>query len=619
MTDLQQFQDVLNKYMQAMEYVKDWHTNVQRWQKLYDMAHYSKTANKREIQYSDPTFTNTVDLAVGIMLANQLRWHAYGFNPSYAEQKDTGKIEKLLEGILIANDEREERYQRFELFQNFVRDGGGVLYSVFDPEIAERSRTLVDEPIPGGIEKRWMFSEVPICTKVIDPLKFFCLPGGPKRWLMVGRKEVMSVLDVEIMYQVRIEKYAHLTERDRSTTVGELVDAWDWVSVESPVLSAEGTPAYNDVLGKPETYKSMKIRNTIMFDGTPLRGPVIMEGYTDLPYSVQFYKPTGKNPSHWQSILSPLEDTVQLLERSFNRRAYQIDVYTGLPLVTKTQPGRKVNIDPGLYNHISISPDESIEFPTWPGNAPDLQMHMDFLRSRIQQSGFSDVMFGQGNGDSAGYAMAQLGDQNRIRLEQPIKHIELLFTAWAKKTLALLDHFAVGTSICVYGRQRGADYVDYVSVDDLAGYQVRSEIRPTFPNEEQRKVAMSTQVKGTLSNYTIMERYLGVEQPEDEEERILIEKVTNHPASVQYVVMKELSKRAKNGDEIAAQTLQAMQQGGLNGEPGRKKEPNAPEQLTGLQSPDGMPIPQAQGQEVAGSSAADQQSSMANQAPSMMG
>jgi hypothetical protein len=113
MTDLQQFQDVLNKYMQAMEYVKDWHTNVQRWQKLYDMSHYSKAANKREIQYSDPTFTNTVDLAVGIMLANQLRWHAYGFNPSYAEQKDTGKIEKLLDGILIANDEREERYQRF--------------------------------------------------------------------------------------------------------------------------------------------------------------------------------------------------------------------------------------------------------------------------------------------------------------------------------------------------------------------------------------------------------------------------------------------------------------------------------------------------------------------------
>lgn len=618
MTDsAQQFLDVLMKYNRAMAYVKDWHVNVERWQRLYNMGHYAKTASKREIQYNDPTFTNTVDLAVGIMLANQLRWHAFGFTPTHSEQKDTGKIEKLLEGILSVNDEREERYQRFELFQNFVRDGGGIIYSVFDPEVAERTRKLTTIATPEGSEQKWMFNEVPICTKIVDPLKFFCLPGGPKRWLMVGRKESMTVLEVEVQYNVRLEKYAHLSENDKTTQIGEFVDAWDWVMVESPVLKSDGTPAYNEVLGKPETYKHMAIRNTVMFDQIPLRGPTIMQGYIDLPYTVQFYKPTGKEPSKWQSILSPLEDSVALLERSFNRRAYQIDVYTSLPLVTKTQPGRKIQIDPGLYNSVSISPDESIEFPTWPGNSPDLQMHMDFLRSRIQQSGFSDVMFGQGNGDAAGYAMAQLGDQNRIRLEQPIKHIELLLTTWAKKTLSLLDAFASGTSICVYGRQKGVDYVDYVDVTDLSGYQVRSEIRPTYPNEEQRKVAMATQVKGLMSNYRILEKYLGEEQPEDEEQRMLIEKVTNHPASVDYVVRRELTKRAKAGDEVAAMTLQSMQN--ISGEAGRPDGGPNPMQPTGLQSSTGQPVPQATGGEVAGRSAQDVQNSMANARPSMTG
>jgi len=599
----EQYIDVLNKTDRAITYMKDWHTNVDRWQKLYNMAHYAKQAGKREIQYSDPTFTNTVDLAVGIMLANQLRWHAFGFTPSMTEQSDTGMIEKLLEGILSANDEREERYQRFELFQNFVRDGGGILYSVFDPEIAERSRKLVEKVTPEGVTTQWVFTEVPLCVKVIDPSKFFALPGGPKRWLLMGRKETMSVLDVEILYGIKIDKYSHLTEAEKATALGEFRDVWDWVSVNDETA-----------------VKSMAVRNTLMFDSIPLRGPEIMEGYTDLPYKVQFYKPTGDTPSKWQSILSPLEDTVTLLERSFNRRAYQIDVYTGLPLVMKTQPGRKINIDPGLYNSISISPDESIEFPTWPGNSPDLQMHMDFLRSRIQQSGFSDVMFGQGSGEAAGYAMAQMGDQNRIRLEQPIKHIELLFTAWAKQSLALLEHFASGTSICVYGHQRGLDYFDYVDVKNLEGYQVRAEIRPTFPNEEQRKVAMASQVKGMMSNYRILEKYLGEEQPEDEEERMFLEKVTQHPASVQYAVMKELKKRADAGDEVAAMTLQSMQQqpGGITGEPGRPAEGPNPAQLTGLQSPTGQPVPQAMG-ETPGQAPAEVQAGMATAKPSLMG
>jgi hypothetical protein len=613
-----QFNDVLLKYTKAMAYVQDWHTNVQRWQRLYEMSHYPTAAGKRETQYSDPTFTNTVDLAVGIMLANQLRWHAYGFTPTYTEQQDTGKIEKLLEGVLSANDEREERYQRFELFQNFVRDGGGILYSVFDPEIFERAKRLVESPGAEGIDSRWVLNEVPICVKVIDPLKFFCLPGGPKRWLLAGRKENMTVLDVELIYGVQIAKYAHMTERDKSTTNGELVDIWDYVSVSDIVEDLGNGFASTEEDATPKTMH-MAVRNTVMFDNIPLRGPEIMTGYNNLPYTVQFYKPTGKDPSKWQSILSPLEDSVTLLERSFNRRAYQIDVYTSLPLVTKTQPGRTINIDPGLYNSVSISPDESIEFPTWPGNSPDLQMHMDFLRSRIQQSGFSDVMFGQGNGEAAGYAMSQLGDQNRIRLEQPIKHIELLFTSWAKKTLELLDVFAKDMSICVYGRQRGVDYVEHVKIDDLDGYQVRAEVRPTFPNEQQRKVAMASQVKGMMSNYKILEKYLDEEQPEDEEQRMFIEKVTQHPASVEYAVRKELDKRAKAGDEVAAQTLQSMIQGGIAGDMGRPKDPTSGVQIPGQPSADGQPISQAIGGDVVGRSPAEVQAKMSNQRPGYTG
>jgi hypothetical protein len=114
-----------------------------------------------------------------------------------------------------------------------------------------------------------------------------------------------------------------------------------------------------------------------------------------------------------------------------------------------------------------------------------------------------------------------------------------------------------------------------------------------------------------------MERFYDIEQPEDEEERMIIEQVSKHPAVLQYSVITHLKERAEAGDEVAAMVLQQMQQGGLPGEAGRPKEPPNQAQLTGSQSPTGQPVPQAMG-ETPGGSPADMMSSMANESPSLM-
>lgn len=567
---------------------------------------------------SDPTYTNTVDLSVGIMLANKLRWHAYGFEPSYQEQKETGHVEKLLDGIIMINDEREELNQLYQLYLHFCRDGGAAIYSVFDREIASQSHFAMEVPDEQeGSKMVNAFSEIPLRVQVIDPESIITLPGGPKRWLGIGRTERRSVLDIEVLYNIKIPEAASYSQEQKSDTYAEFVDWWDYVYHDVPLKDENGDDVINEVLGKVETERRMVVRNTVMFWGRPILGPRIMPGYEDLAYTIQFFKPSGKEPASWHSILKPLESSVSLLERSFNRRAHQIDVYTGLPIVTKTQLGRAVRLDPGLYNHVSISPDESIEFPDWRGNPPDLNAHMEFLRSRIQQSGFSDVMFGSGASQVAGYALSQLGDQNRIRLEQPITHLELLLGHWAKKALKLLHTFAGGSHIRVYGQHRGKDYFEYIALDDLRSYSVRAEIRPSFPNEQQRKTAMASQIKGMVSDYTIMERYLDIEQPEDEEQRKLIQMVSQHPAMIQYAVTAELTERAKTGDTIAAKVLTQMESGGLAGQPGRPKEPNNPEQPTGLQSPTGQPVPQALGEQP-GQSPEEIQNAMASAAPGMM-
>jgi hypothetical protein len=610
--DKDQLKDVLQRIERAKRHVSGWKENIKRWRRLYDMQHYNNKAKAGEVQYNDPTYTNTVDLAVGIMLANRLRWHAFGFHPSKEEQIETGQIEKLLDGTLAVNDEREEANQLYQLYLHFVRDGGAAIYSVFDPDIADEGHFIKEVPDPElGARPVHAFKEIPLRVQVIDPEGIFVLPGGPKRWLMIGRSEQRSVLDIETIYGVSIEKFRSYSDEQKATTLGEFIDAWDYYLKPHEVT--------NEIGEVVDVQPKLCVRNTVLFEGQPILGPREMKGYKNLPYKVQFFKPTSKEPGDWHSIISPLESSVALLERTFNRRAHQIDVFTSLPIVSKTQPGRAVKIDPGLYNHVNITPDESIEFPTWQGNPPDLNFHIEFLRSRIQQSGFSDVMFGAGASQVAGYALSQLGDQNRIRMEQPITHLELLLTHWAKDALQLLGEFAQGAQICVYGQHRGKDYLEYVEVDDLSKYAVRAEIIPEYPNEETRKTAMATQVKGTLSDYTIMQRYLGIDAPEDEQERRLIEMVSNHPVTIQYSIMKELKEQAEGGDEVAAMTLQQMQAGMIPGaQPGRPKEGRNMEQLTGTQSPTGQPVPQALGEQP-GTSAEDQLANAANAAPGMDG
>jgi hypothetical protein len=608
--------EILDVVQRATRFVKGWDTNIERWRALYDMNHYRGSNIGK---YNDPTYTNTVDLATGIILGNKLRWHAKGLANSQQETLETSHIEKLLSSLFYINDEREEISNEYEVILNFVRDGGGCLYGVYDPRIAKRSKiteSIQDPNNPGTEITQTVYNELPLVAKVVDPLSLILLPGGPKRWLAMGRKESITVLDAESKFGVLLKEYKHLSKEEKLRTKVNLVDLWDYVHVGVPVKDKDGLPVYNKVLGKVETNLEWRIRNTILVDGQAVMGPRIMNGYEDLPFTVQFFKPTGKNPKDWQGIISVLETSISALEKSTNRRSRQIDVYSALPMVSKTQPGRKVHIDSGLYNHVQLGADEDISFPAWPGNAPDVDRHMDFLRSRIQQSGFSDVMFGSGASQITGFALSQLGDQNRIRLTQPIKHLQLMFSHFARKSLKLLETFCEeGSKLRIYGNMRGADFVDLIDISDVSKFMVRAEIVPQYPNEQTRKVAMSTQVKGTLSEQTIMENYLDIDRPDEEFERKIQDAARNHPTMIQYALIAELKEMADGGDDAARITLESMQSDGR----GRPEEPNNPEQLTGLAGPDGLPPNQASGGAPPGQSVIEGQENLSSASPNFSG
>ena len=71
MSDLRtEYDQVMQRIISAKNYADKWHKNIDKWRALYDMRSVSGQISD---EYRDPTHTNSVDLAVGIMLANKIR------------------------------------------------------------------------------------------------------------------------------------------------------------------------------------------------------------------------------------------------------------------------------------------------------------------------------------------------------------------------------------------------------------------------------------------------------------------------------------------------------------------------------------------------------------------
>ena len=607
-------QDVVSRIQRAKAECKPWHDKIVMRRKLYNFEHYTGDARPGESRYIDPTYTNTVDLSIGILLGNDMRWHAVNWKPDAAGQIQADAIEKFLNGIIEANNFREEYNIPYEVFKHFTRDGVGVLYSPWDKGIANRALTEIeelDEESDTSTTSALVYQEPPILSQVIDPLNIIATTGGYKRWDMISCIEEMSVADVEERFGVVLESYAGLTLEDKRKERGDLTDYWELRSIEK-------TKKVNGIKGSLK-YWEPEVRHAVLFRDEFIVPLKVAKGYKDLPYTIGFYQPVDKdNPKEWtRGIIDPLIPSVELLEKSINRRQHQIDVYSSLPILARTRGGKKLIFDPGMAeNVVNLETDDEVSFPLWPGNSPDVQQQIDFVRARVQQSGFSDVMFGSGNSQESGYALSQLGDQNRIRLEQPVTHLEMFWSQWAKKILDLTEYFAEERKVRVYGRARGQDYTEMVQGKGLSEFLVKCEIKPEFPNEKVRNHAMATQVKGILDDITIMENYLGVEQPSDIQTRKIAQQALANPIMMQYALIKQFRTLAET-DKDAALTLQMLERQML--QPAKGESGSSPEQLLGLQSPTGEATPQAMGAMPPGQGDAAAIAGMANASPNMAG
>lgn len=598
-----------------------WHNKIRKRRALYDLQHYSSAKLPGEIRFNDPTPQNVVDLAVGVLLANDLEWRAHGWSPSPLEERDSSHIEKYIQGVIEVNMERTESNIVYEVVRDFVRDGCGVLYSIWDPTIAEMAETTVNIAQQGGtnpmgepgLQEIRAFTESPITMEAIDPTSVHLISGGPRRWSKVFFEQEISLYDVEHLFSVRIAKYDRMDEAARRGHKGKLIDYWCFINKERVERPNPDDPEQFEIKRNYVVQHALMYEDIIIWnlEDTP---------YPDIPLTIQFFKPVDRRtPEKWShSILDPLVEPLRFIEFVTNRRMRQINLFTNLPMVAKALLSRQIDVDANLVDVVRLEPDEDLGFPTWPGNPPDLMHQEEFFQRRLQQSGFSDVMYGLGPSAVSGFALSQLSDQNRIRLEVPKQHLELLFSTWAKKALKLTSIFAGDAAIRVSGRMRGSDFAEQVFSSDFGDYTIKAHLKPEFPNDQVRLHAMGTQTAGTLSEHTRLERYYNIDQPDEELKRKMQEQALLHPAMQQYAAITALLELANEGDAGAALALQQLLAATA---PGGQEGPGGPaaEQPLGGQSATGQPTPQAEGQMAPGQGPEAELEAMAGRQPGLMG
>lgn len=597
---------IQDRYLRAKTTTQPWHQQIRRWRDFYDQTHYKIRAKVNETQYPDPTPTNVVDVAVGVLGSHPLEFKAIGWTPSSEEEKATSNVEKFLNGAVYVANDREDMLIPYMVNLHMVRDGAAIVKSVWDPYLAERHAALIELPNPDatpeqpqGIPMR-IFKELPLRTQVIDPLEVFVVPGGRQRWLYLFHSTEMTVHDAEILYGFKDVTF-NGRDHEKLYVKYELVDYWRVAHYED-----------QDV-----------IINAVMYNQKFIPGfePRVMDGYEDIPFTIGFFKPVElKDPAKWgHSIIRPLEPSVLMIERNINRRQRQIDVYSSLPMYVKSLPGRSVSVDAGFGKSVSLSVDEEIGFAQWQGNAPDSSLQIDYLRSRLQQSGFSDILFGM-EGQGASFGISQMTDQNRIRLIEPVRQIELFWGKWASKILKLTRNFAGHSLLRVYGTFKGQDFADQFIGSEIADFRVTARIKAEFPNQQITNAALSTQAADVLSKRTRMERYWDVDQPADEWKRQMIEMAEQHPAMINYGILTELQKRAAQGDQAAMMVVELMMRQEQNGgRPGEGGGGPAKGNQVGTASATGMRTPQEAGFPAAGQSALDAQNRLAGAAPGLDG
>lgn len=422
--------------------------------------------------------------------------------PTGGDAELTARAEKFLSGVLRANSRRTGQDVVRRAIHRTVTDGGCGLRVTWDP-VAPDPRIATYKTPEGDVWTTATYPRggFPITLEVVrlDTLYTLGKPcnGSPFRELFqVEQRSVDDVLsewgEIE---EADVEALLKVPPADRYSQKGEYIQWW----------------GYNDV-GEVEL--------AVTFNGKWVLSPRVI-GYPRIPYVLTAFK-EGDEEDPALERLPFLYSSMWALEREeyMMSRIYRIvDMLANmLPYHTGPTP---VNIE-GTWGRMMHFPEaqENIKFPQWPGNPPDVWRLLEDVRRRQSQGTFSPAMYGEVSTRISGYGLSQLIGADTLRTDTPRANLEESLSSVAELVFEMLHAWSPNTHLVVTVRVKHATLAAMLSGAETELLEVDTIIKPKQTADELRLATIGAQLAAqpqpVLSTRTILERYFGIAQPEEE-------------------------------------------------------------------------------------------------------
>lgn len=521
---------------------------------LYFMDHYADydPAAPGEERVMVNKATNVVGITHALLSQHPPKITARPITPSHRSDKTADRVEKFVAGAIYVNNIRLQEHQIAKAIFDQALYGRGALFSGWDPNMEGDD----DE-----------YSELPLIFKYVNHQNLYCLPGGHKR-------------DIAQMYAV------YRTAEDMQAEWGKRIR----VNENGKTRYAEDTDEfiYKDLWW----FKGGDVWHCVTAGSTWLRRPVKMPYYNALPYTEMAGLNTTSPDLHLRflGVLYPLREAISILERWINQQSSIIAAFADP--VTVADKNIEVIKEPGAVIHVRLQQGERIsdKYMVYPPTDAGAGVYrsIQMAQQMVEEGSFSRYAYANVNPES-GPVLQGMNANDRMRLAPFVKNAELAISAAVQKLLDCAYAFAESD-----GKERklqvfseGERSAVAISAKDLKGWLVTAKLSTKSGTDEARDWAIAANARQAglpISDYTLAQTKLGIEQPEDEERRRNVEMFKRNPQVIELALKNAL-------EEISGEHAEQLMPGLAKPPP---QGPNAPRPTgppTTAVSPQGMGQP----------------------------
>lgn len=459
---------------------------------------------------------NAVDLAAAV-----LGGHSPQFRvsiPGGGSAQVATRAEKFLLGVLRANSRRAQTDVCRRLIFRTVLDGGAAMRVTWDvntPDPTIKELSFPDEHSED--DSPWFVAYYP---RGICPIDARVVPLDQ---IYTCGPETMTAPYNELF---------HVTKRTADDVL------YEWQGIEGADTKKAASVPTEDRSSQSREYTEWwferhgEVHYAVMWDKAFVLAPRPIN-YPCIPYVLTCFKELDANRPEFArlpflfSILWQVERAEYIQSRLFRLT----DMLSNLVPIYRGQNPLQLS---GTWGQmLQVGEQERIEFPNWPGHAPDIWNLLQDLIRRISEGTFSSAMYGEVSSRMSGYGLAQLIGADTLRMDTPRANLELAFASVADQIFGLLERFSYRYHIAVVSHIRGRALSAMLSGEETRDLVAEALIKTKQSSDEVRLATVGAQLaslpKPPVSMRFILEEYFGLAQPEDEMMQVLEESAMNDP------------------------------------------------------------------------------------------